>query len=272
MGRKKDTEKAKIYAQVEALGVLVRNRHYTKQELKDIIANYELKQSELKRAAALTEVVAGPVPTNMTSAELPIPYEAHNVEDPFNGLTDRQKLIARLRMRGLSQQAIANVVKVSQPYVYKELVAIKSWQIERGRRVDQEEVVGGTASLYEEVEHRAWELYHGAEESSEKAKALTVVMQAREKHTKLLMDLGLLKKAAHEVNHTLEVSPFVSRFQESGAREFLGNSIVMEQLKALEAPTPDCLEDAEVIEDEEEPLANGDDLEAPTPDTEDDLL
>jgi len=47
----------------------------------------------------------------------------------------------------------------------------------------------------------------------------------------------------------------------------------MEQLRALAPPTPDGIEDAEVVEDEEDHVRERtNDLAAPTPDTEDDLL
>src|SRR5690606_976249 len=108
-----------------------------------------------------------------------------------------------------------------------------------GANVDQAAIVGNTASLYEEVEYRAWELYHGSDEVSERAKALSLVMSAREKQTKLLMDLGLLKRAATETVHTVEVNPFIQKWEDGEAKKNLADSIVISQLPPLAEPTID---------------------------------
>jgi hypothetical protein len=93
-------------------------------------------------------------------------------------------------------------------------------------------------------------------------------MSAREKHTKLLMDLGLIKKADINVKHTLEVSPFIQQWNNGSAKKSLGDAIVARQLPNLADPTPDTgIEDAEVVEEEESdatPVTH-DDLAEPTP-------
>jgi len=266
MARTKDKEKAQLAA---SLGISERSAaNMTKAELQARFAKNAEEESKLAEQKAMTQLIAGDVP-DMPAAQMPIPYSANEIEDPFTGLTERQKLIARLRMRGLSQDAIASVVGVSQVWVSKELKKIKEWQTARGRDVNQEEVVGNTASLYEEVEYRAWELYHSAQEVADKAKSLSVIMQAREKQTKLLMDLGLIKKAEINVKHTLEVSPFIQNWKNGDAKKSLGDAIVVKQLPSLQDPTPDTgVEDAEVVEEkeqEEERDAFDDDLAEPTP-------
>ena len=275
MARTHDPEKLEL---IEKLGLQESKKNWTKKELQERLArNHEKEQNEAEfRAKA--QLLTGDVP-DVPPEQLPIPYNLHNTEDPLSGLTERQKLVARLRMRGLSQDAIANVVGVSQSAISHELAAIKKWQAERGRNVDQAEVVGNTASLYEEVEYRAWELYHATTEIGEKAKSLAVVMQAREKHTKLLMDLGLIKKANQEITHKIEVSPFIQNWQSGEGKRSLGDAIVAKQLTALAEPTFDSgIEDADVVEEDEEAsvrstlLDNPNDLEEPTPDDSDDFV
>lgn len=280
MGRRPDAEKLEM---LKELGIEDTKKNWSKKELQDRVVRQREQQKRAEQARALTEMISGDVSDeDIANANLPqhIPMGA---ADPLDGLTERQKLIARLRMRGLSQEAIATVVGTSQPMVSKELTAIKEWQTERGKNVNQAEVVGSAASLYEEIEYRAWELYHGTTEISEKTKSLAVVMQAREKHTKLLMDLGLLKKASQEVTHKIEVSPFLAKWNDGDAKKSFGDAIVAKQLPELADPTPDFgtgVEDAEVVEDEDEEDSTPKpravyqhDLAEPTPDdSEDDLL
>ncbi|NBU70800.1 MAG: hypothetical protein EBS53_05020 [Bacteroidetes bacterium] len=246
MARTKDKEREEL---IKRLGV-PENTKLTKIQLQEKLQKQIEEDEKIAEQKALTQLIAGDVP-DVPADKLQIPYSPKEIEDPFTGLTERQKMIARLRMRGLSQEAIANVIGTSQVWISKELKRIKEWQASRGKNVNQEEVVGSTASLYEEIEFRAWELYHSAEEVSDKAKSLAVVMQAREKHTKLLMDLGLIKKAEINVKHTLEVSPFIKAWKNGDAKKSLGDAIVAKQLVALEEPTPDPgIEDAEVVDTE----------------------
>ncbi len=167
-------------------------------------------------------------------------------------------------MRGLSQQAISNLEGVSQPIISQELKKIKDWQAERGANVDQQVIVGNTGTLYEEVEQMAWQMYYTPEISvGEKAKCLAVVMAAREKHTKLLMDLGLIKKASSEVKVTHEISPFLATWKEKQKKE-LADSIVEGQLKALPEPEP---EREDVIDAEFTETLEDDDVEVVAPKT-----
>jgi predicted transcriptional regulator len=173
-------------------------------------------------------------------------------KDPYKGLTERQQLIARYKLRGLSQQAIAGFMKVSQPVISKEMKRIRAHMIERGETIDQDRIVGETTSLYEEVEYRAWELYTLGE-NSDKAKALSLIMTAREKHTKLLMDLGRLERAGNKSTVEVHVSPLVKAMQEPD-KKALVTAVVKSQLTDLEEPAPPLLTedivDAEIIEDD----------------------
>ncbi|NJL54096.1 helix-turn-helix domain-containing protein [bacterium] len=256
MGRPQDPEKAAL---LKELGFEDSNKNWSKKELLAVKARRDKEAAKVAEKKAIVSLIAGDLPSNVKSPEdVEIPYQLTQQEevDPFSGLNDRQKMIARLRMRGLSQSAIAKVIGVSQPIISKELARIKEWQIERGASVDQAAVVGNTVSLYEEIEHRAWEIYHSAQSTdggADKAKALSLVMTARDKHTKLLMDLGLLKRAANETKHTVQVSPFMEKWNDGSAKKALADSIVTKQLSTLAEPTPDPdWVDAEFTEEEEE--------------------
>lgn len=182
-------------------------------------------------------------------------------------LTDRQKQIYDLRLRGFSQTAIAKVVKnkdgvlgVSQPMIAKEMRKIKEVFKGLGRTVDQEMVVGESVSLFQEVEQRAWAIYfaHVKDKPSAANKALDTVMAAREKTNKLFMDLGILQKAKIEHEHTMTVAPFFEQFDnlEDQQKQKALSNIIDVHLGELEEPEPPQLladnEPEEGEEDEEE--------------------
>jgi hypothetical protein len=167
------------------------------------------------------------------------------ITNPPHEMSSRQRRIVNYRMRGLTQKAIGDLEGVSQPMIAKELNGIRKIYKEQGRNIDSDQVVGESVSLYQEVEHKAWEIFHThkKERPSAANKALDTIMASREKTIKLMMDLGILKKAATEVEHTLNVAPFVERFSNMSSekkQEALGNVITV-NLEELEEPEPPML-------------------------------
>jgi predicted transcriptional regulator len=177
--------------------------------------------------------------------------------DPWEGLTDQQTHIQALRFRGVSQGAIAKVLGVSQPYIHKQLKRIKEIHAEKGAQIDQDVFVGMSVSKFDLLEQKAWEIY-SKESAKEKVntavqmQALQTIASLQEKKAKLLLDLGLLKRAAQQHEHTIKpVGPTFVDTWEASKRENLAQDIIFSQMKAL--PEPEApYEDAEIIEDEGE--------------------
>lgn len=171
-------------------------------------------------------------------------------------LTERQRRIVKFRLRGLTQKAIAQIEEVSQPYIAKELKKVRQVFAEHGSQIDQNVVVGESYNLFQEIEHRAWELFHKSKESVGDAnKALHTVMAAREKTIKLLMDLGLIKRAAISHEHNLKMPPFLEQWQghTHEDKRIVVNEVINTQLSELEEPEPpQAPEDAEFEEAEDE--------------------
>src|SRR5689334_21497799 len=65
-------------------------------------------------------------------------------DDPYDGLTERQKLIARMRLRGASQTTIAKTLNLSQPLVCREIKIIREHMATRGSSIDQAATIGET--------------------------------------------------------------------------------------------------------------------------------
>ena len=272
MGRKKNLHKEEL---LQTLGA-GKGKNWTYKELLEMEVRANEKKAKAVEQEALTTIIAGKAP-EVPAAELEIPYDLRQREekDPFGGLTERQKNIARLRLRGLSQQSIGNIVGIPQPVVSQELKKIKDWQAERGANVEQAAVVGHISSVYEEVQQAAWLLYSQAKNDAEsptsradQAKALAVVQSAAKEHGKFLMDLGLIRKAAQEVKHVIEPSQFMKEWKDGSAKKNLADHMVTSQLKALPEPTLDDVVDAEIEEEttNEVVIVKASDLAEPTED------
>lgn len=181
------------------------------------------------------------------SDDIPLPSE----------LTDRQRRIVKYRQRGMTQRAIAQVENVSQPMISQEMKAIREAFREQGEQIDQEVVVGETMNLFQELEHRGWELYHKSMEAGKLGdgnKALNTIMSARERSIKLLMDLGLMKRAKIEHEHNVTLPPLMKQWQDGEVDQTgIVTRVIDTQLSALDEPTPPQLEsgDEEDVEDAE---------------------
>lgn len=160
----------------------------------------------------------------------------------LKGLTEQQQLIARFKLRGLSQKALANLLDVTPARISQEVKAIRQHFQARGSYVDQAVTVGETSTLYEEVERRAWEVYHDPNDSSKRLRALETVMSARERHIKLLMDLGLMKRAAIEHQHGVAVSPVMEALTPERREEIVAR-IIEPTAGAEPTPPEDDFED-----------------------------
>ena len=179
-------------------------------------------------------------------------FEKNSVE--IRGLTDHQKQILRLKMRGIPQTTIAKIMGVSQPYISQEMKRIREIFKEKGKTIDQDLVVGNTITLYEEVEEQAWQLY-AADKNVDKLKALSLIVNARKENIKLLMDLGKIERIGTSSEVKITVSPFLQKWKQEENTKEIAKTAIVSQLPALEAPEPPEEEEyieAEVVEDLEE--------------------
>jgi hypothetical protein len=162
----------------------------------------------------------------------------------YDGLTERQKKILNMRLRGFTTAVISRLLTLPNTTVNRELMEIKMWQIERGRDIDQHEVVGSARNFYDDVVEKANELYYTSETVADKTRALSLAMAAKEKGIKLLTDLGLLKKQQQDitVKHEHTISPM---FRDIGlaTKKMAAGNIITAALPPVIPPTPDLEED-----------------------------
>ena len=171
--------------------------------------------------------------------------EVNPYEDPnrWEGLNRRQRTIVRYKMRGLSQKAIADALSITQPLVSMELSKIRKMQKERVASIDQNLVVGESLSVYEDTRDKGYALYTQAQQQGDlgaQAKALSVIMSAQKEQNKLLMELGILQRAAKQHNHNVKLPPLMEDFHKNKHR--ITATIIDTQLTELEDPEPPMLE------------------------------
>lgn len=168
---------------------------------------------------------------------------AESLKDPFEGLTERQRRLVRLRFRGMSWETAGKMVGISDHTVWQEANAIKAHYEKCGMSVDQNLLVGESLSVFDEVSAQAWQLAMNNEASpGEKIKALQLVLSAKEKQNKLLLDIGVMQKATTKHEHVLSVSPWVEQLQKNDRTQITRN-LLESQFSQLDEPLP--LEDGD---------------------------
>lgn len=174
--------------------------------------------------------------------------------------TDQMVQVYQMRLRGLKQTQMAEMLGVSQPRVARIMKDMRKIMAQQTRDLDQEVFIGETVNIFKEAQYKAWELYalHKQDNPNVAAKALDIIMSAQEKSLKALADVGIIRRAAVEHEHQVKVAPFVERF-ESLPKEERGNmlrNVIEVQMAELEEPEPPQLEDGDIedgdIEDETE--------------------
>lgn len=188
----------------------------------------------------------------VSSEELALVDKEAKAITSYSGLTERQIKIQKLSLRGATENAVALVLGCSRITVAKEKAKIR--EINRGRleTLDKEDMMSETISLFEEIERSAWNVFQESEGAS-KNRSLQLILDARERQIKLLMDVGIIDRAAQQtdVSVSLHASPLLQEWDESG-RKNLSKHVIEAQLTDLEAPQPpeeDEIEDGEIIDE-----------------------
>lgn len=179
------------------------------------------------------------------------------VNDPLpDTFTDRQREIYQFVMRGFKQKAIAQHLGVSQPYIAAELKRMREKMGKQISKLDQNTYIGETLNTFQEVQFKAWELFHTNKDTNPAvaAKALDLVMTSKERSLKALMDVGIVQKAKQEHEHTMKVVPFIEKFEQMDdqAKQAALKNVIDIQLNDLEEPEPPQLIEGEIEDDDAE--------------------
>jgi DNA-binding CsgD family transcriptional regulator len=210
----------------------------------------------------LTDELTSNLPVMTEPAAQPVLSQAQ--VDPWSGLTEFQKRIQTLKLRGIGQRQMAAALSCSEATIAAELGKIREVHRKKGAQIDTEEYVGETLSVYEELASSGWQGFTRVEMDEDnpashqlKLQFLTFIASMTTAKTKMLMDLGLLRKAKIEVEHSLAPEALEKKLQqEKEQAEFeaklqsmdknkLATLILSAGLAPLQDPTPDAV-DAEL--------------------------
>ena len=209
------------------------------------------------------EIVAKMVEGDKELSERPTATLIAQLEkDPWTGLTERQKTVQEMKLRGVSQVSIARFLGISQPLVWHELKAIREIHARRGVTVDTNAIAGETLSLYEELFTKALKTFYEIKNdnplaSQSKLQAINVMATLQDKKIKLLMDLGIIQKASTKIEHEHSLvnkgPTFVDLWQKRD-KQVLASNIIESTFTPLAEPEPPKEEiiDVEEMEDDDE--------------------
>ena len=193
----------------------------------------------------------------VTSEELALVEKEAKAIASYEGLTERQIKIQKLSLRGATENAIAKILGVSRATVAKEKAKIR--EVNRGRleTLDKEDMMADTLSLFEEIERSAWGVFQESEGAA-KNRSLQLILDARERSLKLMMEVGIIERAATKTENSVilgAASPFLDNWDVQGRRN-LAQKAIEAQWEELDAPQPpqeeeDDIEDAEIMDDGE---------------------
>lgn len=186
--------------------------------------------------------LAANLPAMPPSAEVPADnHLALAAVDPWSGLTEQQKVVQTLFLQGASQKVIGLTIGVSQPRVHGILKEIREVHKANGATIEAEAYVGETRSLFQTIEQQGWKILRKAEAANNTAvqiQALQMIKSARLDQTKMLLDIGMLDKAADRVEHSVTVNKSIVDDWTPVQRQLAAKAIIESQLTPLEAPTP----------------------------------
>lgn len=119
---------------------------------------------------------------------------------------ERRAKVSQLHARGLPGTAIAEVLGINRKTVGRDLKLLGQRARQDALAIDRFEVVGQAMKFYDEIEHEAMFGFHEAEAHSAKIAYLSTAMAAREKKIKLMMQAGIIERAASSVDVVMDVA------------------------------------------------------------------
>jgi len=126
--------------------------------------------------------------------------------NPFEGregIERRRAIVLDLTRRGMTNHAIAKILKVHRNTVTNDLKAIKKFQAEAVRNLDPDEETGSALDYYTKIRDQAYAQYLEAKNPNAKLGFLQAALRAQDMHVKLLMDTGTIDKTPTKVSSSL---------------------------------------------------------------------
>jgi hypothetical protein len=145
-------------------------------------------------------------------------------------IEERREKVLQLRLRGLGYKAIADVLQVSHLTIRRDLEIIRGETKEQVKGFCKEYAIGRCMQTYQAVLEKAWENYDtSAPGSAARVHYLQLIKATQSDEAKLLMDVGLIGRAAVQVEHRMDPSAALSGWTRD-AQQLVALAIIKAQL------------------------------------------
>lgn len=115
-------------------------------------------------------------------------------------LQDRRRTVWELYLRGVPLTVISRTLNVHRNTINNDLRELRKTHKQQVSNVDISEEVGDLAAKYDEIFKYAISEYATTDREGAKSSFLSQAQEALHKKSKLLMDVGIIPKAAQEVS------------------------------------------------------------------------
>jgi FixJ family two-component response regulator len=119
---------------------------------------------------------------------------------------ERRMLVFRMKMRGLTHASIARELDVNPKTITRDAKWIKEHMREVAASVDKYEELGEAMASLQEISKEAMYQFNETEKASEKNSFLVTALNATNQRIKMMMEAGIIDKAATDVNLSLDLS------------------------------------------------------------------
>lgn len=123
---------------------------------------------------------------------------------------ERRMEVFRLQMRGMNQTTMATVLKVNRNTIVNDVRWLKLHMREIAIEADKFQEIGNAMKFFEEMEQTAMFNFHDTDSHKAKNEYLKTAIEARERKIRLMMDAGIIDKAATNLNLEVDFSKFTN--------------------------------------------------------------
>jgi hypothetical protein len=134
---------------------------------------------------------------------------------------ERRMEVLRRKLRGQSHSAIARDIGVRRATVSEDAKWLETFSRERAADADSYQEVGHAMLFFEQIEGEALRQFYSLKSPVHKHKFLQTAVLAREKMVRLMMDAGVIKRAAVDVNLDVDYSKLTTGELLAKRREML---------------------------------------------------
>jgi len=149
-------------------------------------------------------------------------------------LAERRQTVLTLRLKGLTFKDIGQQLSIGYMTVKRDLDIIRQENLQNVTEFNRDQAVASAMQTYDQVELEAWQAYY-ADKTPTRAKYLNLIRMNNKDRIQLLVDIGLVSKAALRVEHKVETEGVLAHWTED-AKALVAMSIIRTQMGDAQPP------------------------------------